>query len=245
MHRYGLTWLSKDALGLISKSLAPDFIFIPADMFISSNASYRFGKRTISCMVSVLAPLALHAQLNSKQISMSTFPEQAELEGLLRQIRESIRLSAKSGADAIVIVDTINSSDVISLSPVHVVERLLPLYEDLVSFIHQQGLPAIFSAEGDTREYYSGLKSVGFDGVHLTQSSLDDVLKSLEYAKEHDLQVFGGITHHILEEVELASYITALKQILCEYPNLAVCDTGKLTTLRQAQQAVQILQEIK
>ena len=244
MSQYGLTWLPQEALALISKSLAPDFLFISSDDFISSNAKHRFEKRTIDSYVSVHAPLDLYSRIYDKPVQ-SALPEAEELQKLLPQIVESIQRAAEHGADAIVVLDNISSVDGPIVSPMQVVETLMPMYEQIVSHIKELGLPAIFSSQGDIHEYYSGLKSAGFDGVHIAHQSEDELISMLDHAHKFELNAYGGIPSEILSDEDLATYIARLKEIASEYPELSICDTGCLETYKQAEQAVHILQELK
>ncbi len=244
MSQYGLTWLPPEAFALISKSLAPDFLFISSDDFISSNAKHRFEKRTIKFLVSVHAPLDLFTRIHEKPVQ-SALPEVEELNKLLPQIFESINRAAQDGADAIVVLDNISSVDGPIVSPMHVVESLMPMYEKLLAHIKELGLPAIFSSQGDIHEYYSGLKSAGFDAVHIAHESEEELLTMLEHAREHKLGIYGGIPSRILDDTELSHCIERLKELSEEYPELSICDTGCLETYKQAEQAVHILQELK
>ncbi|MDO5043881.1 MAG: hypothetical protein Q4E22_01110 [Coriobacteriia bacterium] len=241
MPKFGLTWVPQEARQHIVKSLAPDFLFVSADEFLTSNIKHRCEKRNIEIYVSVLAPVSILKQ-SKQELSKKAIEE--ELNNTLKIIEKVIL----DGADKVVIVEDLGGEDPLRLNPMFVVEELLPLYQILVNRIKSLGLDAIFKSSGDIHEFYPGLSNTGFYGVHIAHESEETTYDLFLKALEEGLIPFGGIISDKLSEEEDTDHACSFLDKLMKLERgdeLYLCDDGLLLDESETLRAIEIIKKVK
>jgi hypothetical protein len=244
---FGLSWVLPEAGDLITKSLAPSFVFVDYETFINTNVRHRLAKRSIDAYVSMSAPYTLLASLygweEAAQIVMGT-KEKKALDRATDYISHSITTAADAGADALVFCDDLCGTSSPLPDPLFVMENLIPLYACFVQEADAVGLPLVFHSDGDIHEYYAGIAQAGFAGVHIAHPSFEQTRALFESAREQDLIPLGGLiaAHATNQEVDKLSDFAI---DLAHSGPVLICDDGEVSTKEQFEHVITVLANVR
>lgn len=239
---FGLSWVYPEGADYIKKSLAPTFLFFDSEQFNGSNASHRLKKRGIAAYVSVAGPLRVLAYGSNLRhaVELASDADGASaLERATKRAAQSIEIAAAAGADAIVVCDDFLEAGVV-VAPLLVMDALMPCYRALVEAATAAGLPAIFSASGDIRDYYPALSEAGFAGVHVAHPEREGVAALFDAARASNLVPVGGIIGAEGSAVEINDAAQFACGLALAGPAL-ICDDGHLDGVEQIGRAVTVL----
>lgn len=229
----GLSWVSNEGRALVTKSVAPSFLFCDFETYLNTNISHRLEKRSIETFVSVNAPLMLLTSLygwDNARAMMESPTDTVSRERAMAYALGAIDKSAELGASAVIICDDICGIHVPLVDPPFVVEHALPLYDRLAAHAAEVGIAIIFHAEGDIRNYYGSLANSGYWGVHIAHPARNQTREMFNAARAAGLVPLGGIIAHEASRSsakELAEFACSL----AGEGEVLICDDGNAATL--------------
>lgn len=244
---FGFSWVLPYGKDLLTKSVAPSFLFIDYSTFSNTNIRHRLTKRMIDAYVSISAPFWLLASVygwDEARLKM-TSPESTEaLEHACAYINQCMEDARDAGADAIVLCDDLCGSKGPVPDPLFVVESILPLYDGFARKADELGIPLIFHSDGDIREYYPHLANDGFMGVHVAHPAYDQTAELFDAVRAQGMIPLGGLITARAEDdgpgklahfaAELASAGSAL-----------ICDDGAVDSAEQLEPMVAAMQRAR
>ncbi|NTU89850.1 MAG: hypothetical protein HGA54_08145 [Actinobacteria bacterium] len=232
---FGLSWVIAEGRDLITKSLAPSFVFVDYETFANTNVRHRLAKRKIDAYVSLCAPLGLLASMygwdQAQRISAHLDGVEA-YERTCSYISKSMEMALELGADALVICDDLCGSKGPLLGPLFVIEHLIPLYERFAQEARAIGLPIIFHSDGDIREYYPALASAGYTGVHIAHPDFEQTEQLFDAAREVNLVPLGGLVS-AQAKAETAETLADFAIALASKGPTLICDDGAVKSLEE------------
>ncbi len=244
---FGLSWVLPEAKDLVTKSLAPSFVFVDYETFANTNVGYRLAKRGIDAYVSLTAPYMLLASIYGWNESLRVMSGNGNPKALARAVEylsSSIEASAQAGADAIVICDDICGHEAPLVDPILVTEAFMPLYEQFVAMAQAVGLPAIHHSKGDIHEYYTGLAQCGFEGVHIAHPALAQTKALFESAREQQLTPFGGLVS-AYASADSAQELYDFAIELAQTSPAMICDDGAVGSKDEFENIIDVLTKVK
>lgn len=244
---FGLSWALPYGKELLTKSLAPSFVFVDFETFANTNVAHRLSKRGISAYVSINAPLQLLTSLYGwdEAVSIASGTGQTRaLDQAVEYVERSMRAAAEAGASAVVLCDDLCGTSNPQPSPLFVVGSLVPLYQRFGRIARSAGIPLIFHSEGDIHEYYSAFAESGYAGVHIAHPTFEQTAELFAAAREHGLTPIGGIVCSQLlkgktdEAVEFAAN-------LCAGGPALICDDGRATSEDEMRQVIDAMAAVR
>jgi hypothetical protein len=239
---FGFSWVLPFGKDLLTKSVAPAFLFVDYGSFLNTNISHRLNKRMIDAFVSINAPYWLLASLYGWDEALSKLESN---EGGARDqacdfVERAMDDAARGGAEAIVLCDDLCGAVGPVPDPLFVVEHVLPLYAGFVEKARSLSMPIIFHADGDIREYYPYLAHAGFDAVHVAHPSYDQTRELCAAVREAGMLPFGGFVGARVERDGIDELVAFVRRLLSEGP-LVVCDDGALKTKEQLAKVIEAM----
>ncbi len=244
---FGLTWVIPEGTDLISKSLAPSFLFVDCDRFLGSNVRQRFDKRHIAAFVSITGPLGILAdKYGDRGIQHAAESREglSYIAAVADRVSTTIRSVAQGGADAIVLCDDLSGDSCPLADPLFVTERLMPLYRRFAGEAGQLDVPIAFRSMGDIREYYPALSEAGYAAVHIAHPHREQVEALFAAARANGLTPMGGIPGTGILDYGVASTTDFALGLLDDGPAL-ICDDGQLQGTEQIARATQVLARVR
>jgi len=244
---FGLSWVLAEGRDLITKSLAPSFVFVDYETFVNTNVNHRLDKRGIAAYVSINAPVGLLTSLYGWDEALATVARGDSYPGCRRAVDyvlSSIGQAYEAGASAIVLCDDLCGTHVPTVDPRMVVEHFLPFYERFAAATSELGIPLIFHSDGDIRTYYEILAADGFDGVHVAHPNFEQTGEMFEAARAAGLRPLGGLVSSRAADTDVHGLATFAAGLLAGGPAL-ICDDGAATTPQQLESMVAALAEAR
>ncbi len=242
---FGFSWALPHGSELITKTVAPTFMFVDYETFVNTNIRHRLNKRMVDAYVSIDAPLWLLASVYGWDSVQDIFRNAGEAAGALdRACDHVIRCmegARDAGADAIILCDDLCGAHGPVLDPRFVVEYLMPLYLRFAKVADSLGTQLIFHSDGDIREYYPRLAADGFAGVHVAHPAYEQTAELFAAAWEHGLLPLGGLVTARVESdgpAELAAFAARLAK---EGPAL-ICDDGAVSSREEFESILEAMQ---
>ena len=229
---HGLSWVLADGRDLITKTLAPSFVFVDLETYVNTNVCQRLRKRSIAAYVSVSAPTMLLASLygHTRAIEMlCSEKEDVAVKRAVDYVCQAFESASAAGADALIICDDLCGVASPIVDPLKVMECIIPGYAAFTAKAAELELPLVFHSMGDIRDYYAALASEGFAGVHVSHPVPETVSEMFTAAREAGLVPLGGLIGTRVEDgaESLAGYARGLEE---SGPAL-ICDDGTIKDL--------------
>lgn len=244
---FGLTWVLPEGTDLISKSLAPSFLFVDCDRFMGSNVRQRFDKRHIAAFVSIPGPLSILAKkygFLAIQHKVGTPELFSLIAAAADQVSAVIRSVVQEGADAIVLCDDLCGDACPLPDPLFISERLIPFYRRFAQEASRLDVPIVFRSTGDIREYYPALAESGYAAVHIAHPQREQVEALFAAARTDGLTPMGGIPGVGMLDYGVAATADFTLGLLDGGPAL-ICDDGSLQGAEQIACATQVLARVR
>lgn len=232
---YGLSWILAEGRGLVTKTLAPSFVFVDYETFVNTNVAQRLDKRGIAAYVSVNAPVGLLSSLYGWEQALETIARGDKDPACRRAVDyvlHSISQAFEAGASAIVLCDDLCGVHSPLVDPRLVVEHFLPLYERFAQETAELHIPLIFHADGDTRTYYEILADDGFAGIHIAHPSFQVTSELFDAARAAGLRPLGGLVSERATDTETEQLAQFAAGLTADGPAL-ICDDGAGSTAQQ------------
>lgn len=232
---FGLSWVLAEGRGLITKSLAPSFVFVDYETFINTNIEQRLDKRGIDAYVSISAPIGLLTSLYGWDKALDMVAHGDNDPACRRAIDygiHSIEQAIEAGASAVVLCDDLCGVHVPLVDPRMVVDHFLPLYERFAAKARELDTPLIFHSDGDIRTYYEILSSDGFSGVHVAHPDFKQTEELFSTARACGLRPLGGLVSARCADAETEHLAQFAAHLLVGGPAL-ICDDGAAATTQQ------------
>lgn len=232
---FGLSWVLAEGRGLVTKSLAPSFVFVDYETFINTNVEQRLDKRSIDAYVSISAPIGLLTSLYGWDSALEMIARGDADPACQRAIGYGIRAveqAVEAGASAIVLCDDLCGVHVPLVDPRMVVDHFLPFYERFAEKAHELDVPLIFHSDGDIRTYYEILATDGFSGVHIAHPDLHQTGELFSAARDCGLRPLGGLVSARCADTDVEQLAHFAAHLLEEGPAL-ICDDGAAVTTQQ------------
>lgn len=239
---FGFSWVLPFGKDLLTKSVAPSFLFVDNATFSNTNIRHRLAKRMIDAYVSINAPFWLLASVygwDEAASELSSDDDTDVVEHACNYVVQAMESACDNGADAIVLCDDLCGSKGPLLDPLFVVEHLLPLYTRFGDKAEELGVPLIFHSDGDIREYYPHLANDGFAGIHVAHPNFEQTTELFDSVREQGMVPLGGlVSSHATEGSDkLGSFASGL---LASGPAL-ICDDGAVNTREQFEPIVEAM----
>jgi len=87
----------------------------------------------------------------------------------------AVEMSAKIGADAMIMPGDLAGEETLMMSPEHYREYVKPYQAEIVEYAHEQGMPIVKHSDGNMWPILDDLIEVGFDGFHPVQPQCMDI----------------------------------------------------------------------
>lgn len=222
----GLTWVLSDGRDLITKTLAPSFVFVDLETYVNTNACHRLQKRHISPYVSVNAPSLLLASVYGDKAfeTLCQDDNDAVVTRAQEYVCEAFESACAAGAEALILCDDLRVAEKLPEGHAIVNRRIMPMYQVFADKAKELGLPLIFHSPGDIRDYLQTLAIEGFSGVHVSHPDPSLVTALFGSARAAGLRPLGGLVGSKVPEgpEELARLANELE---AAGPAL-ICDDG-------------------
>ena len=225
----GLTWVLSDGRDLVTKTLAPSFVFVDLETYVNTNACHRLQKRHISPYVSVNAPLLLLESVYGADAANELLcgdAGSAMVERTRDYVCEAFESACSAVASALVLCDDLLKLEQSNGGRDFVIEHIFPMYKVFADKAAELGLPLIYHASGDIRDYLQALAAVGFAGVHVSHPDPSLVIALFGSARAAGLRPLGGLVGSKVPEgpealARIASELEAAGPAL-------ICDDGTI-----------------
>lgn len=255
---FGMTWIKNASLDEMRYIATPDFIFVDGNQVMTVDdlgylapqidqlpALFASIDGPVQTAVAELGPQA-HAVLSAHN-PQST----AALASANTSLLDGIDRLGRLPLAGLVIVDNLCGGAGLLVNPMVVVGVLLQLYHDAIKQARALGLPCILRTSGDAREYFAGLKDVGFWGVNIAGCDESTTVDLFNEARHNDLVPVGGLTTNQVARVMHANHGDELDGIRTHLKLLAssgrglICDDGELAHVDQIYRAHALISEVK
>ncbi|MGN0034576.1 MAG: hypothetical protein ACI364_02450 [Coriobacteriales bacterium] len=242
---FGFSWVLPFGKDLLTKSVAPSFVFVDYATFSNTNVSHRLAKRMIDAYVSVNAPLWLLASVYGWDDARDRLASDDDARGqACAYVERALEDAAAGGADALVLCDDLVGANGPVPDPLFIVEHVLPLYERFAAKAHELSLPIIYHAEGDIREYYPYLAQEGFDAVHVAHPGYEQTEELVTAVRDAGMTPLGGLIGARVAK-DGAGKLADFARRLVEDGPLLVCDDGAVSDADELSVVIEALAMVR